>query len=440
MSYTYLTNLNFFNDYKGLVEYFDDDITSCLWPNYSPYFYFWNPQLPNFLLNKIYSIKIGSNINNKYKFTPFDHWQNSRFLVRACTNDPIIDGSWNVPSWINVNQTDSTIIIVPENVQSVGFFNLWVQAQLIVGLIDSSKLENYISTNSTSFELINSNWHINTSFSNSYIIIGQTKTFDINFVDEENDKINLKVTDPGGIGVFIKSMSTLSSMIYLNCDDSSLNQTQIKLSYTDRYHMNDSNWQILSFKVNIFVSEPPIFTENIETIYFSRWSSTLISRKLPSIYDPDSSSFSISLLNNSLNFIYITSINENGETVYFINIDCSYKDSWYSAGEFLNLTLILSDDSRAFTEYQVYINLSYNSVIKFDHINDVNINLSQSANFSLNIGNAKFKVKEWETNEDINWIWYSQMNQFMYIFDPEKWDFYYGKTETYNIFRCMKLK
>ena len=248
MNIRYLSNLSLFYDASEFTNYTQVDVSSWIWPSYLPDLYNCNPQLPDFLLDQSYSIKVGSNIINSYKYIPFNHWQNSRFLIRVWTNNPLEFNDWSPPSWINANQTDSTVMIVLQNIKSVGVFDIWFQAQLIVGMIDSAKLADYIATVHSTFYITNRNWRLASNFSSLFIVVNKTKSIDISFVDEESDKINLKVIDSGGIGVFITSVNISHFMVYLNCDNDSNNQTHIKFNYTDIYHLNDVDWQ--SFSIN----------------------------------------------------------------------------------------------------------------------------------------------------------------------------------------------
>ena len=431
LNYRSLPNLDLFHDYKELVNLTELNLTSCLWPNYYPDIYSWNPNLPVFKLNKSYSIKVGRNVTDNYEIIPFDHCQKSRFLIRVWSNDPQIENIWDKLLWIDVNQSNSTIQIKPQNVQSVGTFNIWIQAQLVVGLINTFILPNYMITESVIIELINTNCQLYSNFSNLFIIVNKIKTLDINFFDEENDKITFNVIDSGGIGAFIKSINASSFTIYLNWIDDFPKQVQLSFRYTDEYHLNNAEWQMFFLDLNIFLSEPPIFKNDIKPITVNKWFSDIFSQILPEIVDPDSNLFSITFLENVPSWIYINSINASNYPSYalfinWINNNCD------SGSDILHLTLILSDDSGAFTKYPIEIVFKSDLDISFGFINNFDIKVSQSIRIPLNIGNVNFQAKTWGKYDNINWIWYSQKDKFVYIFDQAKWEFYYGKTIIVN--------
>ena len=91
--YRYLDTLDLFHDYKSLLNFTENDLSAWIWPKYNPSFNLWVPKLPVFILDRAYSIKVGGNAIKSYMYTPFEHWQNSRFLIRTWTNDPKVNGT-----------------------------------------------------------------------------------------------------------------------------------------------------------------------------------------------------------------------------------------------------------------------------------------------------------------------------------------------------------
>ena len=108
-----------FYDIEGLSNYTDTDITTCIWPNYSPQVNKCPPQLPTFVLDDVHSVRVGSNVIDSYSYVPFEHWHNSRFLIRVWANDPTIDGSWISAGWIVANLTTASINILSNNILRV---------------------------------------------------------------------------------------------------------------------------------------------------------------------------------------------------------------------------------------------------------------------------------------------------------------------------------
>ena len=217
-----LTGLELFYDIDGLSNFTDADITTCIWPNYNPQVNQCLPQLPTFVLDDLYSVRVGSNVTKNYSYIPFEHWQNSRFLMRVWINDPTTDGSCINVGWISVNQTTASINILSNKISSVGVYNIWLQAQLLISPSEISDLANYIITSYLSFEFVNNNCELISTSISQFIVVNQTKIFNVSFSDYESDNVIIKIVDSAGLGVFIKAFNSLNFQIYLNCDDDSI--------------------------------------------------------------------------------------------------------------------------------------------------------------------------------------------------------------------------
>lgn len=142
--------------------------------------------------------------------------------MRVWINDPTTDGSCISVGWISVNQTTASINILSNKISSVGVYNIWLQAQLLISPSEISDLAKYITTSFMSFEFVNNNWEIISIPPNQFIIVNQTKTFNVSFSDYESDNVIIKIVDSAGLGVFIKAFNSLNFQIYLNCDDDSI--------------------------------------------------------------------------------------------------------------------------------------------------------------------------------------------------------------------------
>ena len=434
LSVLYLSNLDLFHDYQILANFIENDITSWLWPNYSPSVYFWTPKLPAFVLLQTYSISVRGNASESSLYIPFEHWQNSRFLIRAWANDPTEDGTWVVPNWVIVNQTTASIQIDPKNVSSAGIKQLWLQAQLITGAIKSSIANDFIVTNFVSFNFINKNWELVSSPTDIFVIVNKVNTFDVIFSDEENDNIIMKIVDSAGLGVYIKTINTTYFQVYLNCENESIKSATLVFSSTDIYHTDATYWHNFSVNVNVFLSEPPEYTQLIQNITINKCSKTLVTQVLPSIVDPDSSLFEISFAEQVPSWIYISTLTESGLNNYYINVDWTSENSWQSYSISMPLTVVLSDNSGAWTKYPFSINFESFKDIKFDHIDDINLSMSKPVQIAVGIGNSQFYAEEWGTASIVNWIWYQSNDNFVFVFDQAKCGFTVGNV---SILKCI---
>ena len=379
----------------------------------------------------MYSVRVGSNVTDNYSYVPFEHWQNSRFLIRIWANDPTIDGSCISAGWIAANQTTASINILSINISSVGVYNIWLQAQLLISLSKISDLAKYITTSIMSFEFVNNNWEIISIPPSQFIIVNQTKTFDVSFRDFESDNVIMNFVDSAGLGVFINALNNLNFQIYLNCNNDSIKTADLIFSYTDTYHMNASYLQTFNVSINVFVSEPPIFAESIQSITVNLWSPSLATQKLPSIIDSDSNLFTISFAELTPNWIYISSNKTSGSANNYICIDC-VTNNWQRNSDNMLFTIILSDDTGAWTQYQFYVEFVSQS-IQFNHIDDVSINMSKAFQIPVNIGNVQLYASECKTNSIIDWIWYIPNQNDVFVFDQAKWGFNLGKNILFKI-------
>ena len=424
-------NLKLFIDYQELANFTENDvfisnITLWLWPNYVPSIYLWTPQLPTFALDQVYSIKVGRNVDKSYIFIPFEHWQNSKFLIRAWANDPTINETWTNIEWVAINQTASSFQIDQNYVSSVGANSLWLQAQLITGLVQSSISSEYIVTGYVSLNFINNNWRLASCPSNIFIVVNQTNAFDVGFIDDENDNVIMKTIDSAGIGVYIKPVNNSNFQVYLNCDENLMKSASLVFSYTDAYHTNSTYWQEFSVNVNIFLSEPPVFLQPVQNMTVNICSQKLVVQILPSIFDLDSSLFKVSFLEQTPRWIYISTDNEFGSTYNYINVNWTSDNDWQPSSNNMQLIVVLYDDSGAWTKYSFNINFKSYNAIKFDQIENITIDISKSVQIPATITNKQFYAEECGTTNKIDWIWYQSNKNSIFVFDQVECGFVFG--------------
>ena len=413
-------------------------MTTWIWPNYNPSIYLWTPQLPTFALDQVYSLKVGRNVDKSYIFIPFEHWQNSKFLIRAWANDPKINETWTNIEWVAINQTASSFQIDQNYVSSVGANSLWLQAQLINGLVQSFISKEYIVTGYVSFNFINSNWRLALNPSNIFIVVNQTKIFDVSFTDDENDNVIMKTIDSAGIGVYIKSVNNSNFKVYLNCEDNLMKSASLVFSYTDAYHTNSTYWQEFGINVNIFLSEPPVFLQPVQNMTVNICSQKLVVQRLPSIFDPDSSLFKVSFLEQTPSWIYISTDNEFGSTYNYINVNWTSDSDWQPSSNNMPLIVMLYDDSGAWTKYSFNINFKSYNAIKFDQIENITIDISKSVQIPATFTNNQFYAEECETTNKIDWIWYQSNKNSIFIFDQVECGFAFGKVSNLNMYRRLR--
>ena len=179
---------------------------------------------------------IGTNYSNIIELTPYQHCQNSRFLIRVWLNNPIINEYWSTPPWVSVNQTSSSIQIDLSKVSLVNDYTVTFQSQLIVDpqMFNDSSL--YMNTDSCLISFANENSQLISNTNDWFIITGITKTYQIFFSDTENDSLSISLLETGGINAFIQSVNRTTFNFILSWNEDSIQSSEIRISYTDKYH------------------------------------------------------------------------------------------------------------------------------------------------------------------------------------------------------------
>ena len=309
MNVRYFQNFNLYQNNMGLITYQELDVTSWLWPNYIFELNSCSPDLPIFTLEDKYSIKLAENNQINYTFTAYEQCRDSRFLFRICTDIPKDNVACVTPPWVSFNQTSGNFTIDTSKISSVANIKMIFQSQLIGFSFNDINLSYLMSTNSSMFNFENDNWALNNTQNDWYVISGKMKTFSLSFYDKENDTIYLKLIDSKNLDVFIQKRNSSTFSLMAMWNDISISHSTIKLKYTDKYHQDDQFWIEADITVNVFPTEPPQFASNPNNIIVNLWVKNQYVYDLPEISDPDSTTFSVSLNDNSLNWIKIQESN-----------------------------------------------------------------------------------------------------------------------------------
>ena len=182
------------------MDYQEVNVTSWLWPNYITditRIQVCNPEQPTYLLESSYSIKVTENNPQSFNYFAFEHWRGSKFMFRICTNLPSINVIWNTPDWISLDQLTGNFIIETSKIESVGSYDLNFQSQLFgLSFGGDHYLENITSSYQSTFVILNENWFLmNSQINNWYILLHEMKNSTLQFFDNENDTITLKLVD-----------------------------------------------------------------------------------------------------------------------------------------------------------------------------------------------------------------------------------------------------
>ena len=283
-----------FHDINNIVEYIEHDATSWLWPNYISELQTCDPDLPSFVLDSQYIIKLSESNSMNFTFTAFDDWRDAKFLFRVWSDIPSSNVTWVSPPWVSFNENAGNFTIDTSKIASVQNTNLVFQSQLIGFSFISYNLDNTISTFSSSFNFTNDNWVVAGSYSNWYVVYQQMANFTMNFEDTEGDTVLLKKVDSGSLSVFIQRQSKSVYTLLATWYDETISETAVVLAYTDVYHTDIQFWTNISINVNAFKSEPPKFVEQPNNLVVDLWQQDTLRFGLPAISDPDSTAFNVS--------------------------------------------------------------------------------------------------------------------------------------------------
>ena len=190
----------------------------------------------------------------------------------------------------------------------------------------------------------------------------------------------------------------------------------MNITYYDSYHKDPFYWKTLTIQLNVLSSEPPKFSTNIDNITVNMCSDN--EYLLPSAFDPKNYTFSISLVDNSLEWVRIVSTNVT--TILSINttfLGLLTVDAQYSIG------IKLENSVASFSIYNISIVILKQDIPYFENIPNLTIPFSKRYDLyfkivsSFNIFNLELDVNAiyWKSADDVWWI-KQNLNQYT-IFD-----------------------
>ena len=257
------------------------------------------------MLNETITIKFGTNIKNSLNFVPYEHWQNSKFIIRVWLNDPNTDSFWTQPSWMLVDQLSSSVQIDFAAISLAGNYTLTFQSQLIVDPYDFIDASFYTSTELLMFDLDNQNWELVSSLTGWYAVYGLSKNYTVLFSDLENDEVKIVIIKDGGLDIFVQSINSTSFEFEVQSNNTTIKSAQISFNYTDKYHTGLDSWTTASVILNVFSSEPPRYANAIQDIVLKTCYPQKYTQELPNAIDSDSTSFTSSFADGTPSWIKV---------------------------------------------------------------------------------------------------------------------------------------
>ena len=388
------------------VLYSEYDVTNWIWPRQDYSLNSWNSKI-KFNLESQYTFLVGKAYNDSIQLTPFSSWINAKILMRAWDYNSSNKTYWNIINWIDFDQRNGISVLNKSKIVAAGSIIVGFQAQSYT-FLDSGSYENIVTElQKVTFIFINKNAEIEDMDSLKYLISGEIKNITISLNDHEDDTTFIKATSTAGINVFISSTQQKNTYILVWQGISNVSSLEnITLSYYDSYHSDPTFRNILTLEINLFISEPPNFISEPNSITLQMWSKYIY--KLPNVSDPENDPFSINVIGNNSYWVTFAAPNSSK---YDISIDTSLlglleEDTKYT------IEIKLEDTTGSYIIYYWNITVLHYSIPYFNLIPNVDItnfkneNIYYRINTYFNIFESDYKIhaEEWDTKIIIPWI------------------------------------
>ena len=387
---------------SSLSDYYIADVTNWIWPRFIPNLCDCAFPLPSFILLNSYSIHIGKIFKINPVFIPFDHWQNARFVIYAVNADDNL-----IPVWLTVDQPNQSIILNMSLINSVGIYNISMNARLITFSINSTDTSVYTTQNNTSsFNFYNTNWQFLSSNITYYLVLEETSNFQFLFFDEEGDDIIIHASQNDYIGIFVQNINNSNQYKMLLQSNSVLNEsTTLFIQYTDSYHQDAYFTKNITLEFYLFEVEPPFFSSVLPNVKATRWSNLLIT--LPNIEDSNGLNWSVSIDSTSPEWVSLF----DNKTLLLKTANLSYTIS-----DTTLISLKIENERNAWRMYNLTINTEHYSSPSFGIISNIIAHFNITTEVKLDVNsNIELQVVDWNSNEAIPWIKYLQQNSTLQI-------------------------
>ena len=202
--------------------------------------------------------------------------------------------------------------------------------------------------------------------------------------------------------------SVVSNKVYCNifCQSSENKASSeiLIISYYDLYHSDPIYWESITFSIDIYASNPPIFESELYNFTVNMWSNAIYI--LPNASDLDGDSFTTSVDGNNSFWVKINPLNMQQLVIYSSLLGPLATDTDYIIG------IKLKDSTEAYTLNNFKITVPKYVNPYFDFIRDVKLNTKGISQISYKV-NSKFSLNDlayhisaldWNTNSLVPWI------------------------------------
>lgn len=194
--------------------------------------------------------------------------------------------------------------------------------------------------------------------------MGKLANITFEFADQEDDVVKLKVIQNNHASSFVQSISNSNNKfaLLLQAHESKDEPVEFALQYTDSYHQEAEFWANVTLSLYIFVSDPPVFSDELQPVSADRCSASVIT--LPPVVEPDGQNFSVSLSGDAPG--WVTLLNE---TSLLLNTT----DFRYSIEPNVKVTVVLRDDTGAWSQHSFNVSVSPYTVPSFGIIGNISL-------------------------------------------------------------------
>ena len=334
---------------------------------------------------------MATSYDTDFMITPFNHWQNARFIISAVESN-----TQTIPNWLNVDQIHQSLVFKLTLIDSIRDYNISMNARLITYSLASNDTSKYTTKNyQSNFNFINSNCKFFNSNTTYYVVVGQLEIFMLIFIDEEGDKIVINAKQNNYINFYIQNTNnTFQFKVFLQANEAISDATNLIIQYTDSYHQNSNFIQIINIELYIFEIDPPYFTNDPSVINANRWHNFSVS--LPNIIDPNNLNWSIQLGINTP--AWITLVLGNSLLLDTSNFN-------YSMSNTTIVSLKLINEKNAWRMYNLTIITDAYFSSSFNFISNISTAFNITSEVKLDLDtNLEIQVIDWDTNLEIPWI------------------------------------
>ena len=166
------------------------------------------------------------------------------------------------------------------------------------------------------------------------------------------------------------------------------------VKYTDVYHQDPSDTMNITFTLNLFSIEPPVFQEQLSPLNANTWADFYIT--LPNIVDPNGLRWGVSLDQSAQSWVIYNQNNSLTLLTSRLSLNTS---------EVMNIRIRITNEDNAWTEYNQTVTVDPLISPVFGTINNLTVSANTVTEFDyVFTGSSAVTAVDWQTNATISWV------------------------------------